>query len=106
MKYSGYQAIVEFDAEDRVFHGRVAGLRDVVTFAGESVAELEQAFRESVDDYLALCQARGEAPDKPMSGEFMVRIDPELHRQAALAAQRAGKSLNKWVAEAIRHEAA
>lgn len=106
MNYRGYQAIVEFDDEDRVFHGRVAGLRDVVTFAGESVAELEQAFRESVDDYLALCEARGEAPDKPLSGQFMVRIDPELHRQAVMAAQRAGKSLNRWVAEAIRREAA
>lgn len=105
MKYRGYEAIVEFDAEDRVFHGRVAGLRDVVTFAGESVAELEQAFRESVDDYLALCQARGEKPDKPLSGQFMVRVDPEVHRKAVVAAQRAGKSLNKWVAEVIKHEA-
>lgn len=105
MNYRGYEAIVEFDDQDRIFHGRVAGLRDVVTFAGESVVELEQAFRESVDDYLALCEARGEAPDKPLSGQFMVRIDPELHRQAVIAAQRAGKSLNRWVAEAIRHGA-
>jgi predicted HicB family RNase H-like nuclease len=66
MRHRGYQAIVEYDAEDRIFHGRVAGLRDVVTFAGESAAELEQAFRESVDDYLALCAERCETPDKPL----------------------------------------
>lgn len=102
MNHRGYQAIVEFNDEDRIVHGPVAGLRDVVTFAGESVAELKRAFRASVDDYLAL----GEAPDKPLSGQFMVRIGPELHCQAVIAAQRAGKNLNRWVAEAIRHEAA
>jgi predicted HicB family RNase H-like nuclease len=106
MKYKRYEAIVEFDAEDRVFHGRVAGLRDVVTFEGDSVEALERAFQESVDDYLALCKEQGQAPDKPFSGQFVVRIDPELHRKAAVAAERAGKSLNRWVADAITHETA
>jgi predicted HicB family RNase H-like nuclease len=106
MKYKRYEATVEFDAEDRVFHGRVAGLRDVVTFEGDSVEALERAFRESVDDYLALCKEQGQPPDKPFSGQFLVRIDPDLHRKAAMAAERAGKSLNRWVADAIAHESA
>ena len=66
MRHRGYHAVVEFDDENGIFNGRVAGLRDVVAFAGESVAEIKQAFRESVDDYLALCVARGETPDKPL----------------------------------------
>lgn len=65
MKYKRYEATVEFDAGDRVFHGRVAGLRDVVTFEGDSVEALERAFRESIDDYLALCKEQGQAPEKP-----------------------------------------
>uniref|UniRef100_UPI002623A7DC type II toxin-antitoxin system HicB family antitoxin n=1 Tax=Immundisolibacter sp. TaxID=1934948 RepID=UPI002623A7DC len=73
---------------------------------GDSVEALERAFRESVDDYLALCKEQAQAPDKPLSGQFVVRIDPELHRKAAVAAERAGKSLNRWVADAIAHESA
>ena len=101
MEYQGYIGKVEFDAEAGVFHGDVINTRDVITFQGESVAELKQAFRDSVDDYLAFCQDRGEAPDKPFSGQFMTRIPPELHRRVSEAAAVAGKSLNGWVTEQL-----
>src|SRR5690606_19235847 len=86
MEYQGYLGKVEFDDEANLFHGQVVNIRDVVTFQGESVAELRQAFRDSVDDYLAFCKERGEAPDKPFSGQFVARIPPDLHRQASTAA--------------------
>src|SRR5436189_1105042 len=76
--------------------------RDVITFQGKSVAELKTAFQDSVDDYLAFCAERGEEPDKPFSGQFITRVSPELHRSASLAAARAGKSLNAWVAEQLQ----
>ena len=76
-------------------------LRDVVTFQGESVQELRQAFQESVDDYLAFCTERGEEPERPYSGTFTVRIPPELHRDAALQARLKDKSLNSWVVELL-----
>jgi predicted HicB family RNase H-like nuclease len=79
----------------------VINTRDVITFQGQSVAELKVAFRESVDDYLAFCKERGEAPEKPFSGQFVTRISPELHRQVHLAAVVAGKSLNAWVTERL-----
>jgi predicted HicB family RNase H-like nuclease len=101
MEYKGYLGKVEYDDEAGVFHGEVVNLRDVITFQGESVDELRRAFRESVDDYLAYCAARGEEPEKPYSGTFTVRIPPELHRDIALRARMAGKSLNSWVTDLL-----
>jgi predicted HicB family RNase H-like nuclease len=101
MTYNGYQAAIEFDDEAELFHGEVAGLRDVITFQGKSVAELKKAFKESVQDYLAFCKERGEEPEKPFSGQFVVRTNPTAHRQAALMAKRQGVSLNAWVTTAI-----
>ena len=101
MEYKGYIAKVEFDPDARILHGEVIGIRDVVTFQGDSVEEVEQAFHESVDDYLAFCKQRGEAPDKPYSGQFVVRLDPELHRRISMAAQVKGTSLNALVAETL-----
>jgi predicted HicB family RNase H-like nuclease len=102
MEYRGYIGKVEFDYETPIFHGEVINTRDVITFQGESVSELTQAFRDSVDDYLAFCKERGEAPDKPFSGQFVTRIPPELHRQVNVAAAVSGKSLNAWVTEQLQ----
>ena len=106
MEYKGYIGKVEFDDEAGVFHGEVINLRDVITFQGETVEELRQAFRESVDDYLAFCAERNEEPEKPYSGTFTVRISPELHRDIALRARMAGKSLNGWVIDLLGQAAA
>jgi predicted HicB family RNase H-like nuclease len=103
MTYSGYQAVIEFDDEAEVFHGEVAGLRDVITFQGKSVAELKKAFRDSVDDYLAFCRSRGEEPEKPFSGQFIVRTAPQTHRLAVMAARAKGISLNAFVTAAIEN---
>lgn len=97
MTYKSYEAIVEFDEDADVFHGEVINLRDVITFQGRSVDELKQAFAASMNDYFAFCKARGEAPEKPFSGQFVVRAGPSLHKAMAGAAKSAGISLNKWV---------
>lgn len=101
MRYKGYEAVVEFDEEAEIFHGEVINLRDVITFQGASVEELKQALADSVEDYLAFCAERGEEPEKPYSGQFVVRTDPGLHRQVASAARRAGTSLNKFVTSVL-----
>jgi predicted HicB family RNase H-like nuclease len=101
MEYKGYIGKVEFDDEAGVFHGEVINLRDVITFQGETVEELRQAFRESVNDYLAFCAERHEEPEKPFSGTFTVRIPPELHRDIALQAKLTGRSLNAWVSDLL-----
>ena len=101
MDYKGYIGNVVFDDDANIFHGEVINLRDVVTFQGASVAQLRKAFRDSVDDYLEFCAERGESPEKPYSGKFMVRIEPELHKSVAMHAKVAHKSLNSWVHDTL-----
>lgn len=101
MEYKGYVAKVEFDDEADIFHGEVINLRDVITFEGQSVAELRQAFEDSIEDYLDFCRQRNEDPEKPFSGKFSVRVDPELHRKITTQARLANKSLNKWVSDTL-----
>lgn len=102
MEYKGYIGKVEFDVEAGIIHGEVINTRDVITFQGDSVAEVKKAFHESVDDYLEFCKTRGETPDKPFSGQFVTRIPPDLHRQLNVAAVLAGKSLNAFVTEQLQ----
>ena len=101
LQYKGYTGHVEFDDETGIFHGEVLDLRDVITFHGKSVKEIERAFRESIDDYLEFCKERHEESDKPFSGRLMVRLPPEVHRKAYVSARREGKSLNQWIAEKL-----
>ena len=105
MQYRTYEASVEYDAEADLFHGEILDLRDVITFQGRSVDELKQALADSVEDYLAFCTERGEEPEKTYSGQFVVRVEPGLHRALVSAARRAGISLNKWVARTLEQAA-
>ena len=72
MTYKGYTGSIEVDTEAEILFGRVFGLRDVITFQGETVAEARKAFQDSVDDYLAFCAERGEAAEKPASKRFLI----------------------------------
>lgn len=101
MVYKEYEAKVKFDEDARIFHGEVINTRDVITFQGTSVEELESAFRDSVEDYLDFCKSRGEDPEKPFSGKLALRMEPKLHKRAATEARREGKSLNSYLIEAI-----
>jgi predicted HicB family RNase H-like nuclease len=101
LKYKGYTGRVELDDEAGIFHGEVLDLKDVITFQGKSVEELEVAFRDSIDDYLEFCAERGEEPDKAFSGRLMLRLPPGLHREVYVRAQREGKSLNQWISERL-----
>ncbi len=86
LEYEGYLGTV--DAQDGTFTGRVIGLRDVITFEGETFTEVEQAFRDSVDDYLAFCAERGEPPNRSFSGKIPLRVPPEGHRKTAVGLKR------------------
>jgi predicted HicB family RNase H-like nuclease len=105
MSYKGYMARVEYDATDELFIGRLAGINDVVGFHADTVDGLKAAFHEAVDDYLSTCGKVGKTPERPFSGRVMFRVAPEVHAQAALAAQLAGKSLNQWAEEALKDAA-
>lgn len=100
MEHGGYRAAVTYD-DAGFFHGEVIDTRDVITFQGASVAELRQAFKDSVDEYLEVCAERGRNPDKPYSGKVALRLTPDVHRAATAAAQAEAKSLNTWLAETV-----
>lgn len=105
MTYKGYKTSVEFDAEDEIFFGNLLGINDVIGFHADNVADLKAAFHEAVDDYIETCAKIGKKPEKPYSGNLMLRVDPEVHASAALAAELSGKSLNEWGQEALREAA-
>jgi len=104
MEYNGYLGTVEYDAQAKIFHGDIVNTRDVITFQGTTVDEIERAFKDSIDDYIAWCKEEGVEPEKPYSGKFNVRVSPELHRQVAVAAKKMRMSLNSFVEKAITDE--
>lgn len=101
MTYNGYTASMTFDAQDKVIVGRVLDIDDVIVFHGESVAEFESRFHAAVDAYIAASNELGSPPEKPASGNVMLRIAPEVHAAALKAAARSGTSLNKWAEGAL-----
>ncbi len=101
MKYKDYTGQVFFDSQARLFHGEVIGLKDVVTFQGRNVDELEQAFKDSIDDYLEWCKERGEKPEKSFSGNLRLRLGKELHAKLATQALLQGESLNSLIIEKL-----
>lgn len=103
--YKGYTARIEFDPRDEIFVGRLVGIADIVSFHGASVKELKEAFHDAVDDYLEMSEKLKRPAQKPYSGKLLLRVAPELHAKATVAAEAAGKSLNQWAAEAIERAA-
>lgn len=103
MSHKGYTARVEYDERDNIFVGRILGIRGIISFHGETVAELRDEFEIAVNDYLDECKQQGVAPEKPASGKLLLRIPPETHGRALVAAQAAGKSLNQWATEVLQN---
>lgn len=105
MQYQGYTARIEFDERDSIFVGRVLGLRSIISFHGDTVAQLRSEFEAAVDDFLQDCKSQGIKPEKPASGKLMLRVPPEVHGAAIVAAQASGKSLNQWATEVLQDAA-
>ena len=104
LTYRGFIGSVHFSAVDKVFHGRIEGIDDLVTFEGRSVDELLEAFHSEVDDYVKLCKEHGKEAMRSYKGGFNVRVTPEIHRQAVETAIKKGMSLNQLVQKAIEKE--
>lgn len=102
MTHKGYTARVEFDERDNIFVGRVLGIRNMISFHGETVAELRHEFEGAVEDFVRECKEKGVKPEKPASGKLLLRVPPEVHGAALVAAQAAGKSLNQWATELLQ----
>ena len=96
LTHKGYFGSVQYSQEDKGFHGKIEFIRALVSYEGTDVTGLANAFKDAVDDYLELCE---EQEEKPFKGSFNVRTGTDLHRQAALYAQRKGINLNKVVVD-------
>lgn len=105
LEHKGYIARIETDEENNGFHGRVINIGDVVNFKGRSMSELKREFANSIKEYIAFCQERGEEPEQPFSGRFVLRVDPAVHRAITRAAEREGISINKWAEEQLERAA-
>jgi predicted HicB family RNase H-like nuclease len=101
LHYKNYVGNVEFSGEDAVFHGKVMGIKSLISFEGDSVSTITEDFRNAIDEYLEICAKNGKQPEKPFKGDFNVHIGADLHRKAVLTASKRGISLNKLVENAI-----
>jgi predicted HicB family RNase H-like nuclease len=101
LNHQGYDGSVEYSAEDRMLHGRVIGIHDVISFGGQSVKELERNFRNAVDEYLAFCEKRGKTPNKPFRGSLSVRLREGLHTKAAIFAEKNDMKINTVINDAL-----
>ena len=97
IEYKSYIGRVEFDDEAGIFHGEVINTRDVITFEGTSVEEIQRKFRISIDEYLGFCAEQGKAPDNPNAGHLVIDIAPDLQRAIIQAAKREHKNLDAWI---------
>ena len=101
IKYRGYTARIDYDASDRIFVGRFLGMSEELMFHGASVDELHADFEFAVDHYLSECEKEGRRPERPASGKLLLRLPPEVHAAASIAAASLNKSLNQWVADVV-----
>ena len=101
MKYKGYEAVVKYSDEDETFIGEVINTRDMLIFDGNDVTEVERSFHAVVDEYLKDCDKEDREPNKPFSGQFVLRVDPKLHRELFVQAKHSGQSLNAFVQEKL-----
>ncbi|MCP5007205.1 MAG: type II toxin-antitoxin system HicB family antitoxin [Planctomycetes bacterium] len=101
MSYRGYKGYFEYDEKADIFHGQVIGIRDVITFQGRSIDDLKVALKDSIDDYLEMCEQEEKSPDKPFSGKFSLRLPPEIHSKVAQAAASTHKSINSWITDVV-----
>ena len=102
LHYKNYTGSVEFSDVDAVFHGKIIGIKALISFEGDSVKAIINDFHKAVNEYLDFCIKTRKEPEKPFKGSFNVRIGSELHRKATITASARGVSLNALVEDAIR----
>lgn len=101
LNHKGYSGSVEVSLDDDCLHGKVLFVNDLITYEGQTPAQLKKAFLEAVDRYLVHCVAAGKTPDKACSGNLNVRLNPDLHRRAATRAVQEGRTLNDFIVKAV-----
>ena len=104
LNYKGFIGSVQFSAQDDVFFGKVEGVNDLITFEGNSVKDLKNAFIYVIDEHIRDCEKEGVPVEKSYKGSFNIRLTPDLHRRAAITAKAQGSTLNSFVKKAIEQK--
>ena len=102
LHYKNYIGSIEYSEEDNILYGKLQGIRALVEYEGNTIQELVEDFHTAVDDYLAVCEANNEEPEKSFKGSFNIRISPDLHKKAAIYAINHNVSLNSVVEQALQ----
>jgi len=102
LQHQGYEGSVLYSAEDRMLHGRLLGIRDMISYGGTDLDDLEKNFRDAVEEYLAFCRETGRPPNKPFKGSFNVRISQSLHQRAVRFAEEHDRKLNAVINDALQ----
>ncbi|MEJ5207626.1 MAG: type II toxin-antitoxin system HicB family antitoxin [Lysobacteraceae bacterium] len=105
MNIDGHRAVITFDPDIGMFRGEFSGLSGGADFYAEDVAGLRREGATSLRVYLEACARRGIDPLAKASGAINLRVPPDLHRAATLAAKASGKSLNQWATQVLRDAA-
>lgn len=106
IEYKNYLGSIEFSEEDKIFFGKVQGIKDLISYEGSNAVELINDFHAAVDDYLELCKSEGRKPEQAYKGSFNVRVSSKIHKQAVIYTIEHGMSLNSFVEQSMAHELA
>lgn len=101
IEYKNYVGSVEFSEADDIFFGKVMGIKTLISYEGKNADDLISDFHSAIDDYLQMCDDEKVEPEKAYRGSFNIRISPELHKRAVIAATAKQMSLNNFVENSI-----
>ena len=97
LKYKNYLGSVEYNLTEKYLYGKILFIDDLIMYEGNTLEELENSFKEMVDEYLETCKELGKAPQKVYSGSFNVRTGATIHQALAEIAELENISLNKLI---------
>jgi predicted HicB family RNase H-like nuclease len=101
LKYKDYEGTTEIDMERLICRGKILFINDLVTYEADSPKQLQYEFESAVNDYIETCKELGRDAQKPLKGQFNVRIPPVLHKSATLRAVQDKASLNDIVVKSL-----
>jgi predicted HicB family RNase H-like nuclease len=96
LDFTFYVGSLELSERDGVFHGKVIGVKALISFEGDSVNSIIEDFHNAVDEYLKFCADNGKEPVKAFKGSFNVRVGPDLHRKAVLTGLSEAFHSTRW----------
>lgn len=106
LTYKNYIGSVEISEADNCLYGQVLDLPadTLISYEGETIAELREDFQTAIDDYLAHCESEGIEPRKSYSGSLNVRLSPDVHSRVAYLAKKFGVSINSFIRSAVEKQ--